>query len=216
MRKIISESIIDRAIKMAINEMLGEVSSIPYDPNFFDGIEKADVRSINLYIMSMIPEGNRVSPNSPYKSIRQLVLYFSNEGATKHGGRLTKDIVNFMLKNKELSSKIYAITQADKRILNYIYGKNRLSGKPLMQQIVWELDEILEQLGELSNVMNSANFRNYFNNTEAMEGSADGKRVGLAQILMGAYMGANQIKTQMKKMENMLAKQDDPLTRRIR
>ena len=195
-KRIISEETINRAIKSAINEMLGEVMSIPYDSHMLDGIDSIDNRSINLYIKSMIPDNNRGSVNSPYRAIRQLVLYFSPEGAMKHGGRLTKDIVNFMLKNEELSSKIFAITQEDKKIMDLIYGPNKLTGKPLMQQIVWSLDAILEQLKGLNDVMSRADFRNYFSNTEAMEGSADGRRVGLAKILMSAYMGANEIRNQ--------------------
>ena len=192
--------------------MIGEVTSIPYDPNMLDGIDSIDARSINLYIQSMIPNNNRVSINSPYKAIRQLVLYFSPEGAVKHGGRITKDIVNFMLKNEELSSKIFAITQEDKKIINLIYGPKKITGKPLMQQIVWSLDEIINQLMGLNQVMSRADFRNYFSNTEAMEGSADGKRVGLAKILMKAYMGSNEIKNQIKKMDSLLAKQNDPFS----
>jgi hypothetical protein len=45
-----------------------------------------------------------------------------------------------------------------------------------------------------------------------MEGSADGKRVGLAKILMKAYMGTNEIKSQIKKMEALLNKQGDPFS----
>ena len=163
---IISEQTISRVIRGVINEMLGEVSSIPYDPKMLDGIDSIDVRSINLYIQSMIPEGNRISINSPYRGVRQLVLYFSKEGAVKHNGKLTKDIVTFMLKNNDLSSKIYAITQEDKKIIDLIYGPKKLTGKPLMQQIVWHLDEIISQLGELNEVMNSTNYRNYFASSE--------------------------------------------------
>ena len=212
MRKVISEQTISRVIRSVINEMLGEVSSIPYDPKMLDGIDSIDVRSINLYIQSMIPEGNRISINSPYRGVRQLVLYFSKEGAVKHNGKLTKDIVTFMLKNNDLSSKIYAITQEDKKIIDLIYGPKKLTGKPLMQQIVWHLDEIISQLGELNEVMNSTNYRSYFASSEAMEGSKDGKRIGLAQILMKAYMGSNEIKNQIKKMEALLAKQNDPFS----
>ena len=208
----LTESYISRIVRGVINEMVDEVASIPYDPNMLDGIDSIDVRSINLYIKSMIPSGNRVSVNSPYKAIRQLVLYFSPEGAALHGGRLTKDIVNFMLKNDVFSSKIFSITQQDKKILDLIYGQNKLTGKPLMQQIVWCLDEILNQLTELNTAMESANFRNYFRDTEAMEGSKDGKRVGLATILFKAYMGANEIKKQIKKMEALLDKPGDPFS----
>lgn len=211
-KRIISEQTINRVIKSVINEMFDEIKAIPYDKNMLDGIDSIDTRSINLYIKSMIPDNNRGSVNSPYRAIRQLVLYFSSEGAMKHGGRLTKDIVNFMLKNEELSSKIFAITQEDKKIMDLIYGPNKLTGKPLMQQIVWSLDAILEQLKGLNDVMSRADFRNYFSNTEAMEGSADGKRVGLAKILMSAYMGANEIRNQMKKMEKLLNQQNDPFS----
>jgi hypothetical protein len=208
----LTESYISGVVKGVINEMFGEAASIPYDPNMLDGIDSIDARSINLFIKSMIPEGNRVSVNSPYKAIRQLVLYFSGEGASLHGGRLTKDIVGMMLKNRTLSSIIYTITQEDKKIIDLIYGQNKLTGKPLMQQIVWHLDEITAQLGKFNEAMNSANFRYFFSNTEAMEGSADGKRVGLAKILMKAYMGTNEIKSQIKKMEALLNKQGDPFS----
>ena len=208
----LTETYISNVVKGVINEMFGEAASIPYDPNMLDGIDSIDARSINLFIKSMIPEGNRVSVNSPYKAIRQLVLYFSGEGASLHGGRLTKDIVGMMLKNRTLSSIIYTITQEDKKIIDLIYGQNKLTGKPLMQQIVWHLDEITSQLGKFNEAMNSANFRYFFSNTEAMEGSADGKRVGLAKILMKAYMGTNEIKSQIKKMEALLNKQGDPFS----
>ena len=156
-KRIISEQTINRVIKSVINEMFDEIKAIPYDKNMLDGIDSIDTRSINLYIKSMIPDNNRGSVNSPYRAIRQLVLYFSTEGAMKHGGRLTKDIVNFMLKNEELSSKIFAITQEDKKIMDFIYGPNKLTGKPLMQQIVWSLDAILEQLKGLNDVMSDRN-----------------------------------------------------------
>ena len=81
-----------------------------------------------------------------------------------------------------------------------------------MQQIVWNLDAILEQLEKLNAAMNSNNYRNYFSNTEAMEGSKDGKRIGLAQILIKAYMGANELKSQIKKMDALLTKQNDPFS----
>ena len=35
--------------------------------------------------------------------------------------------------------------------------------------------------------MNSANFKNYFSGTDAMDGSNDGKRVGLSNILFKEY-----------------------------
>lgn len=207
----LSEAYIGSVVRSVINEMFDE-AKIAYDPHMLDGIDSIDARSINYFIQAMIPEGNRVSVNSPYKAIRQLVLYFSPEGATKHGGKLVKDIVNFMLKNKALSTKIYAITKLDNEILNFIYGDKKLTGKPLMQQIVWRLDEMINQLGQLNEVMNSANFRNYFGDSEAMIGSKDGKRVGLSTILVRAYMGCNEIKEQIKKMQNILDKGNDALS----
>lgn len=72
-------NISEQAIKMALNTVLCEMfdeASIPYDKNFLDGIDSIDTRSINYFIKAMIPQGNRVSKNSPYKAIRQLVLYF--------------------------------------------------------------------------------------------------------------------------------------------
>ena len=211
-RKInLSEAYIGSVVRSVINEMFDE-AKIAYDPHMLDGIDSIDARSINYFIQAMIPEGNRVSVNSPYKAIRQLVLYFSPEGAIKHGGKLVKDIVNFMLKNETLSSKIFEITKKDKEINSYIYGDKKLTGKPLMQQIVWCLDDMISQLGQLNAVMNSENFKNYFGDSEAMIGSKDGKRVGLSTILFHAYMGCDEIKKQIKKMQSILDKGNDALS----
>ena len=160
----------------------------------------------------MIPEGNRVSVNSPYKAIRQLVLYFSPEGAVKHGGRLTKDIVNSILKDDSLRKKVYEISQCDNKIIDTIYGANKLTGRPLMQQIAWNLDTMLEQLTQFNNLFEKSNVKNYFDGTEALNGSADGKRVGLATIMFRAYMGIDEIRKQIKKMQDILDRGRDAMS----
>ena len=213
MKKInLSEAYIGNVVRGVINEMFTEVASISYDPHYLDGIDSIDARTINLFIKSMIPLGYKVSKNTPYGPIRQLVLYFSDEGARKHNGRLVKDIVNFMLKDKKLSSIINSITKSDEKIKELIYGQNKLTGKPLMQQIVWNLDEILSQLLELNETIDSGNYKNYFGDSEAMMGSKDGRRIGLSQILYKAFKGVNEIKGQMGKMQALLDKGNDPFS----
>lgn len=211
-RKInLSESRISGVIRGVINEMFDE-AKIAYDKNFLDGVDKIDNRSINYFIQAMIPDGNRVSVNSPYKAIRQLVLYFSPEGAVKHGGSLTKDIVNYIMKDDNIRKTVYSISIADKKIRDLIYGNKKLTGKPLMQQIVWNLDSILEQLIKLNDFVEKSNVKNYFDSTEAINGSADGKRVGLATIMYKAFMGIDEIKRQIKKMQEILDRGNDALS----
>lgn len=205
----LSEEKISSIVHSVINEMFDEVTKIAYDPNMLDGIDSIDTRSINYFIQSMIPEGNRVSVNSPYKAIRQLVLYFSPEGAAKHGGRLTKDIVNHIMKDDAIRKVVYAISQADRKIIETIYGQNKLTGKPLMQQIVWNLDTILQQLMQLNDLIEHSNIKNYFDGTDALSGSKDGKRVGLSTIMYNAFMGIDEIKKQIKKMQDILDKGRD-------
>ena len=207
----LSESRISGVIRGVINEMFDE-AKIAYDKNFLDGVDKIDNRSINYFIQAMIPDGNRVSVNSPYKAIRQLVLYFSPEGAVKHGGSLTKDIVNYIMKDDNTRKTVYSISIADKKIRDLIYGDKKLTGKPLMQQIVWNLDSILEQLIKLNDLVEKSNVKNYFDSTEAINGSADGKRVGLATIMYKAFMGIDEIKRQIKKMQEILDRGNDALS----
>jgi len=205
MKKIkLTEERISSIIRSVINEMFDESTRIPYDKHFLDGIESIDNKSINYFIQSMIPEGNRVSVNSPYKGLRQLVLYFSQEGAVKHGGRLTKDIVNYIMRDSDLSNSIFNISKCDKKITELIYGNKRLTGRPLMQQIIWNLDEILEQLMKFNELVNKSNIKNYFGGQEAIDGSEDGKRVGLSSIMYKAFMGIDEIKNQIKKMQALL------------
>ena len=207
----LSEARISSILRGVINEMFDE-AAISYDPNYLDGIDSIDARSINYFIQAMIPEGNRVSVNSPYKPIRQLVLYFSPDGSVKHGGRLTKDIVNFIMKDDVLRKKVYEISQYDRKIIDLIYGQNKLSGKPLMQQIVWNLDAILQALMDFNEIVSKSNIRNYFNGTEALNGSSDGRRVGLTTIMYKAFMGIDEIKKQIKKMQDILDKEGDPFS----
>lgn len=208
-RKInLTESKIANIVRGVINEMFDE-AAIPYDKHFLDGIDSIDNRSINYFIQSMIPEGNRVSVNSPYKPIRQLVLYFSPEGASKHGGRLTKDIVGIIRKDEALNRKINEISLCDRRIKELIYGENKLTGKPLMQQIVWSLDTMLQALSQLNELVSNSNIKNYFDGTEALNGTANGKRVGLTTIMYKAFMGIDEIKNQIKKMQVILDKGRD-------
>ena len=204
----LSESKIRNVVRGVISEMFNE-AGISYDKGFLDGIDGIDNRSINYFIQAMIPEGNRVSRNSPYKAIRQLVLYFSPEGAAKHGGRLTKDIVNYIMKDDALRTKIYEISKCDKKILDLIYGTNKLSGRPLMQEIIWNLDEILNLLTQINEIINKSNIKNYFGGTEALNGASDGKRVGLSTIMFNAYLGIDEIKKQIKKMQTILDKGKD-------
>ncbi len=207
----LSESKIKNIVRDVINEMFNEVS-IPYDKNFLDGIDSIDTKSINMFIQAMIPKGNRVSINSPYKPIRQLVLYFSPDGAAKHGGRLTKDIVNYIMKDDALRSKINEISVYDRKIRELIYGENKLSGKPLMQQIIWNLDTILQALGQFNEIVSNSNIKNYFGGTEALDGANDGKRVGLSTIMFKAFMGIDEIKKQIKRMQELVDKANDPFS----
>ena len=73
-----------------------------------------------------------------------------------------------------------------------------------MQQIVWNLDEMLSSLSEFNNIVSNSNIKNYFNGTEALDGATDGKRVGLSTIMYHAYMGIDEIKNQIKKMQALL------------
>ena len=127
--------------------------------------------------------------------------------------KLTKN--NELVQNK-IRKIVYAISQEDKKIIDLIYGANKTSGRDLMQQIIWHLDGITDQLMELNGLMNSANFKNYFSGTDAMDGSNDGKRVGLSNILFKAYTGADEIKRQIKKMQEILDKPKDAFSYRIR
>jgi hypothetical protein len=206
----LTESQLYNVINESVKKILRE-----FDETLLDGIDSIDARSINMYIKEMIPLGNKVSVKSPYKPIRQLVLYFSPEGASKHGGRLTKDIVNNILKNVEVKKAVDNLTKCDKNIIEYIYGSKKLTGKPLMQRIVWELDGIIEALMKLNEEYKKTNSTNWFGHTEAIRGSEDGRRVGLGDIMFKAVMGATKIKSLISKMQNLLDKPTDPFSYRI-
>lgn len=207
----LTESDLHNVIMESVSSILNEV----FDINLLNDVDSIDVRSINKYIKEMIPLGNRVGKSSPYKPIRQLVLYFSEEGARKHGGRLTKDIVNNMLKNDAIRNAVVELTRADKNIMSYIYGDNKLTGKPLMQRIIWEMDEILKILMKLNQEYEKSGSQNWFGHTEAIKGSDDKKRIGLGEILYNALMGVTKIKELMSKMQKLVDKERDPFSYRV-
>lgn len=208
-RKLIrlTESDLHSIISESVQRLLRE-----YDEHLLDGVDSIDVATINMHIKQMIPLGGRVSKNSPYKPIRQLVLYFSEDGAMKHGGRLTKDIVNNILKNEKVRKAVYDLSLRDRKIKGYIYGPNKLSGRPLMQRVVWEMDGILESLMNLNQEYKKTNSAEWFGHTDALMGGYDNRIVGLSGILRSALANATKIKEQIKKMQELLDRPRDPFS----
>lgn len=206
----LTESDLHDIIRESVNILLET-----FNPNLFDDIESADALSINKFIKEMIPLGNRISPNSPYKPIRQLVLYFSENGARKHGTRLTKDVVNNILKNDAVRNAVNDLTKRNNEVLSYIYGEKKLSGKPLMQRIIWEMDGMLETLMKLHQEYEKSGSQNWFGHTDAIKGRDDKKMKGLGEIMYDALIGVTKIKGLMNKLQQLIDKPKDPFSYRL-
>ena len=175
-----------------------------YRKDYWEGITQTTNREADAFLREMIPYGNRMSKNTPYKPIRQLLNFFSESGASSHENKGTQDIIKYILKDKRIANIIRKISIEDSRIKYKIYHSKTLVGRALMQEVIFSLDEIHDLLIEFNDAMTKANFVNYFQGSEAIDGRANGKFVGLAKITLQAFKGIGELKDITTKMQELL------------
>ena len=172
-------------------------------PSFGDYTEISN-RDAQALLKELIPEGNKWLKNTPYKAIKQLVLYFSPNGARKHGGAATREIVEFMLKDRAISRVIKEITQLDYKIHFMVYESRELRGRYLVQEVIYQLIGMREALIKFDQALTNSNFTNYFQDSEAVKGSPDGRRIGLQQIAINAFKGIAELTQELEHMQNAM------------
>lgn len=193
----ITESDICNIVKNVLKE---------YDQHMLDGIDEMDERGFDYVIRELIPQSNRISVNNPYKPIRQLCLFFSENGAMKHGSGTTARIVRMMLDDPKIGPIIGKIQKLDGDIRYLIYKNKMYRGSSLAQMVIYKVDEINSLLFDFNEALSKSNLKGYFSETEAMQGSENGKLVGLAKISIACFKACGTIKKELEKLQKLLDK----------
>lgn len=184
---------------------------IAYDPHMLDGIEFIDTKSAVSYIKSMIPS-SEYDRNSPYVPIRKLVKFFDKDkGVLRHGRKGSADLIKYLYKQDAVRKPIISLTVKDSELLALVYEQKTYVGTELVDRVRWKLDEIQKDVQSLLHGLNESECEKLFEGKEAMDGSKDGRLVGLSELIINATQKADEMTRNVKLLDDILRKGKDPM-----
>ena len=184
---------------------------IAYDPHMLDGIEFIDAKSAVSYIKSMIPS-SEYDRNSPYVPIRKLVKFFDKDkGVLRHGRKGSADLIRYLNKQDEVRKAIVSLTLKDSELLSLVYEQKTYVGTELVDRVRWKLDEIQKEVQNLLHGLTKSECEKLFKGKEAMDGSKDGRLVGLSELIINATEKADEMAKNVKLLDKILRKGKDPM-----
>ena len=203
---VIQNVSIMRTIKVKKN------NKISYDPHMLDGIHYVDNASAMYYLKSMI-SGDVYDRKSPYVPVRLLVKYFDKDtGVLRHGCQGSAALVKFLFKRPHISRAINGLTKKHGELLHLIYVQKDFQGSQLMERVSWKLQAIMDDVRTLIKGIETSDAMTLFENTEAIQGSTDGRRLGLKDIVFRAALNLSKIDDQVRKLEGIMRRGKDPFS----
>lgn len=185
---------------------------IPYDSNLLKGIEYVDMKSAMAFLRSMITN-DMYDKKSPYIPIRMLVKFFDKEsGVRRHGRGGSAALVKYLLRQEDVSKAINRLTLRHNELLDMVYTQKKYIGHQLIERVYWKLQGIVEEVRVLIQGINKSECIMLFGNTEAINGSGDGRLIGLREIIIRANDSLCDIIKQIAKLDTLMNKGKDPLT----
>lgn len=82
----------------------------------------------------------------------------------------------------------------------------------MIERVYWKLQGIVEEVRVLIQGINKSECIMLFGNTEAINGSGDGRLIGLREIIIRANDSLCDIIKQIAKLDTLMNKGKDPLT----
>lgn len=182
-----------------------------YDPNMLKGIEYVDIKSAMAFVKSMI-SNDVYDRKSPYVPVRMLVKFFDKEsGVRRHGRSGSAELIRYLLKQDDVRKAVNSLTVKHTELLNLIYVQKMYVGNELIERIYWKLKSIVEDVQILIVGINKSECLRLFGNTEAINGSEDGRLVGLRDIVIRANDSLYNIVDQISKLDSIMKQGKDPL-----
>lgn len=190
---------IDKGIKKIMTEA--------FDNNLLKGIDFLPQREVPIVLKNLV--GNIRQKKSPFAPIQAISLYFSKDGAMKHSVG-AKPIITHLMKDKDVSNAVWVIQQSVKKIEELINKKGM--GYSMIYEFSYLVDDIINSVNKLNAALNKNYQLDWFRGTEAIDGSADGKRVGLASILVRASMNMAKLKEIVNQLKALAKKGKDSMS----
>lgn len=184
---------------------------ISYDPNLLNGIEYVDTKSAVAFLRSMI-SNDVYDKKSPYVPVRMLVRFFDKDkGVRRHGRGGSAALVNYLFRHEEVAKAISSLTRHHNELLSLIYIQKRLVGSDLIEKVYWQVQGIVDEVRRLIGYINKSECIWLFGNTEAINGSGDGRLIGLREIIIRANDSLCDILKQLGRLDSLAHKGKDPL-----
>ena len=184
---------------------------VSYDPHLLDGIEFIDVKSAMCFVKSII-SADVYDKKSPYVPVRMLVKFFDKDsGVLRHGRGGSADLVRYLRSQSDVRKAIVGLTMKHSELLNLIYEQKQYVGTELIERISWKLKAIVEDVQSLLVGISKSECTRLFGHTEAINGSSDGRLVGLRDIILRANSNLYEIREQIDKLEEIMKKGKNPM-----
>lgn len=184
---------------------------VSYDPHILDGIEFVDTKSALCFVKSII-SADVYDKKSPYVPVRMLVKFFDKDsGVLRHGRGGSADLVRYLNRQADVRKAIVGLTVKHSELISLIYEQKQYVGTELIERISWKLKSIVEDVQNLLVGINKSECTRLFGHTEAINGSPDGRLVGLRDIVLRANSSLYEIKSQIDKLEAIMKKGRNPM-----
>ena len=180
-----------------IDEGIDKLIREAFDPSIIDNIDVLPAKEVPGLIKNLV--GDIYQRKSPFAPIQAIALYFSKDGAIGHSTG-AKPIINHLMKDSGVSHSVWVIQQTIKKIEVILQQKGL--GYQMIYDIDYCVDDIIKAVQTLIAALNKNYQLDWFRGTEAIDGSKDGRRKGLASILLNASSSLQSLKeffTKMKK-----------------
>lgn len=190
-------------VLMRINTRLNEA----FDETILDTVDEISPAEMVKLLKKMV--GNVRQRKSPFAPIQAINLFFSDNGAIKHtvGAR---PIIQYLLKDDEVRKSLHTIKKSMDKIES-MFINNKSDGAQFIYNFSYIVDDIVMAVRTLITTLNKNYSIDWFRGSEVIDGSADGRRKGLAQVLLDANMNMSRLQDTMKKFVKFAEKGKDPM-----
>ena len=180
-----------------VNNELETMICEAFDPSILDDIDVLPPSEVPKLVKNLM--GTIRQRKSPFAPIRALSLFFSKDGALGHSVG-AKPVIQYLLKVPEISKSLMNINNGIKK-LEDLLGDTGGRGYGLVYDVSYIIDDLMEAVQMMLVGLKKNENMNWFRGTEAIDGSKDGKRKGLASIAVSAAMQMDNLKKFMDKLK---------------
>ena len=191
-----------------VNNELDTIISEAFDPSILDGIDELPPSEIPKMIRSLM--GTIRQRKSPFAPIMAISLFFSDNGAKKHSVG-AKPVINYLMKVPEISKAVFDINKGIKK-LEELLNESGGRGYGIVYDVSYIIDDLTDAVQRLLGGLNKNSNMDWFRGTEAIDGSKDGKRKGLASITVSAAMEMSKLKAFVDTLKGFAEKGKDPMS----